>query len=81
MANYEIVGANGAIYLATEDIAEARDYKQWLESNDPTLHLPPDVWPFQILVEVTDRAYWPQSAMWMPVDDNANIPSEDYDGC
>jgi hypothetical protein len=81
MANYEVVGANGAIYLETEDIAEARDYKQWLESDDPILHLPPDVWPFQIMVEVTDRAYRPQSTFWEPVDPAANIPPEDYDGC
>lgn len=73
---YQVVGTGGGIYLETEDLAEAREYRAWLDRDGPISDLEDErsqaarqkARPFGVWVEVHDRTQ-PPYTWWEPVEE------------
>jgi hypothetical protein len=71
----------GSIWFETDDLAEAREYRAWLDTDGPldvreTAQVMADrvaARPFRVTVEVHDMTQRPYS-WWEPVPDDGEVP-------
>jgi hypothetical protein len=73
MPNYQVVSEkHGSIWLEARDLAEAREYQAWLNTEGPVSEMETrqvaagrmDARPFVVMVEVHDMSQRPPGTWW-----------------